>query len=59
MITYESMKMFLVTFTFEALVILIGVAFISNIYSAVRCIVRMGKRHRDKQKALDKLIEQA
>lgn len=56
MITYESMKMFLVTFAFEALVILIGVAFI---YSAVRGIVRMVKRHRDKQKALDKIIEQA
>lgn len=59
MITYEYMKMFLVTFAFEALVILIGVAFICNIYSAVRGIVRMVKRHRDKQKALDKIIEQA
>lgn len=59
MITYESMKMFLVTFTFESLVILIAVAFIYNIYSAVRGIVRMVKRHRDKQKALDKIIEQA
>ena len=49
MITYESMKM----------VILIAVAFIYNIYSAVRGIVRMVKRHRDKQKALDKIIEQA
>lgn len=39
--------------------ILIGVAFIYNIYSAVRGIVRMVKRHRDKQKALDKIIEQA
>ena len=63
MITYESMKMFLVTFAFESLVILIAVviavAFIYNIYSAVRGIVRMVKRHRDKQKALDKIIEQA
>ena len=39
--------------------ILIAVAFIYNIYSAVRSIVRMVKRHRDKQKALDKIIEQA
>ena len=52
MITYESMKMFLVAFAFESLVILIAVAFIYNIYSAVRS-------HRDKQKALDKIIEQA
>jgi hypothetical protein len=52
------MKMFLVTFAFESLVILIAVAFIYNIYSAVRGIVRMVKRHRDKQKALDKIIEQ-
>lgn len=59
MITYESMKMFLVTFAFEALVILIAVAIIYNIYGAVRGIVRMVKRHRDKQKALDKTIEQA
>ena len=53
------MKMFLVTFAFEALVVLIAVAFIYNVYSAVRSIVRMVKRHRDKQKALDKIIEQA
>ena len=59
MITYESMKMFLVTFAFETLVILIAVAFIYNIYSAVRGIVRMVKHHKDKQKALDKIIEQA
>jgi hypothetical protein len=53
------MKMFLVTFAFESLVILIAVAIIYNIYSAVRGIVRKVKHHRDKQKALDKIIEQA
>ena len=49
------MKMFLVTFAIEALVILIAVAIIYNVYSALRGIVRMVKRHRDKQKALDKI----
>ena len=32
MITYESMKMFLVTFAFESLVILIAVAFAVGTY---------------------------
>ncbi len=59
MITYEAMKEFVVTFAFDTIVILTGITIIYNIYSAVRRIVRMVKRHKEKKKALDKTIEQA
>ncbi len=53
------MKEFVVTFAFDTIVILTGITIIYNIYSAVRRIVRMVKRHKEKKKALDKTIEQA
>ena len=47
--TYEVMKEFVVTFAFEALIILMAVGIISSIVDTVKRIVRMVRRHREKK----------
>lgn len=58
--TYEVMKEFVVTFAFEALIILMAVGIISSIVDTVKRIVRMVRRHREKKnQAQDGATEQA
>ena len=54
------MKEFVVTFAFEALIILMAVGIISSIVDTVKRIVRMVRRHREKKnQAQDGATEQA
>lgn len=58
--TYEAMREFVVTFAFEAIIILMTVGIISSIVDTIKRIVRMVRRYREKKKqAQDGAAEQA
>lgn len=59
--TYEAMREFVVTFAFEAIIILMmAVGIISSIVDTIKRIVRMVRRHREKKnQAQDGVTEQA
>ena len=58
--TYEAMREFVVTFAFEAIIILMAVGIISSIVDTIKRIVRMVRRHREKKnQAQDGATEQA
>lgn len=49
----------MVTFAFEAIIILMAVGIISSIVDTIKRIVRMVRRHREKKQAQDGATEQA